>query len=98
MIQYNFEWNPNKAAANVKEHGISFELATEVFKDPLAISTYDDEHSEMEDRWATLGETQGKRYIVAIHTYTEHQDGTTTIRMISARDATKHEIRQYEEN
>ena len=55
MINYNFEWNHQKAKSNVTKHGISFEESATVFKDPIAISIYDDEHSINEERWITLG-------------------------------------------
>jgi hypothetical protein len=50
MINYNFEWDPNKARSNQVKHGISFEEAATVFRDPQALSIFDDEHSSNEDR------------------------------------------------
>ena len=49
MINYNFEWDPNKARLNQVKHGISFEEAATVFRDPQALSIFDDEHSSNED-------------------------------------------------
>ena len=54
---YHFEWDPTKAHTNVAKHGVTFQRATLVFRDPLALSLYDAEHSDTEDRWATLGLT-----------------------------------------
>ena len=55
-MQYNFEWDPNKAKSNIKKHGVKFELAANVFKDPLMLTLFDEAHSEGdEERWNTLG-------------------------------------------
>ena len=53
-MQYNFEWDPEKAKTNRKKHKVRFEHAATIFKDPKAISIYDNEHSRNEDRWITL--------------------------------------------
>ena len=95
-MQYNFEWEPVKARANVNKHGVSFEEASSVFKDPMALTIFDDDHSSDEDRWITLGSASRKCYVVVVHTYRDEVGATVTIRMISARLATKHEIKQYE--
>ncbi|HLB31908.1 MAG TPA: BrnT family toxin [Gammaproteobacteria bacterium] len=57
-MEYDFEWDANKARTNFRKHRISFIQATSVFKDPLAVSIIDDEHSETEERWITLGQTR----------------------------------------
>ena len=54
-MQYNFQWDPRKAESNTKKHGVSFEQATEIFLDALQLTVFDDEHSETEERWFTLG-------------------------------------------
>ena len=96
-MQYNFEWNPDKARRNVSKHGVTFEQATEVFKDPVALTIYDEEESnESEDRWITLGQANGQHYLVVVHTYRQQNSDVVTVRLISARPATKHEIKQYE--
>jgi uncharacterized DUF497 family protein len=56
---YDFEWDPEKAQANVNKHGLNFERAATVFLDPLAITIPDGEHSETEVRWITLGKDAG---------------------------------------
>lgn len=97
-MQYNFKWDPNKAKSNIKKHGINFELAANVFKDPLMMTLFDESHSEGdEERWITLGKANFSKCVVVSHTYLDEESGTVTIRIISARPASKAEIRQYEE-
>jgi uncharacterized DUF497 family protein len=97
-MQYNFEWDPNKALINTRKHGVSFEEATQVFDDPMALTVFDNEESsDTEDRWVTLGQIGGKHYLVVVHTFRSTNEEAITIRLISARQATKHEIRQYEQ-
>jgi len=96
-LQYNFEWDPKKAALNLRKHKISFEDAAEVFLDPSAISIYDEEHSGLEDRWITLGKSSENVTLVVVHTFLEQGRNRFHIRMISARKATKKERKQYEE-
>ena len=96
-MQYNFEWDPVKAQANARKHGVTFEHATAVFKDPMALTIFDEDNSgEGEDRWVTLGRADGEHYLVAVHTYRHQDNEAATIRLISARSATRHEIKQYE--
>ena len=56
-MRYDFEWDVRKAKTNVRKHKISFERATEIFRDPNALSIVDEEHSEYEERWITIGWT-----------------------------------------
>jgi hypothetical protein len=95
-LNYYFDWNVKKSQTNLKKHKITFEKATEIFYDPLALSLYDDLHSEDEDRWITLGVTKSGTVIVVIHTYSELNSNNVKIRIISARKATKNEIKQYQ--
>jgi len=95
-LQYNFEWDPYKAKQNLRRHKVSFERAAEVFLDPLAISIYDEEHSLDEDRWITIGKEQTNLILVVVHTFHEENIDNCKIRLISARKATKKEIKQYE--
>jgi uncharacterized DUF497 family protein len=53
--QFDFEWDENKAAANIRKHGVSFELASSIFADPLLVSAADLEHGEAEERWFSVG-------------------------------------------
>lgn len=97
MLQYNFEWNPAKATSNLCKHGVSFEQAAEVFLDPLQLTLFDEEHSEDEERWITLGRVNTAGLLVVVHTFLEYfGNNAVTIRIISARLATRHEQKQYE--
>jgi uncharacterized DUF497 family protein len=94
-VQYNFDWDPAKARENLRKHGISFERAAQVFLDPSAISIYDEEHSDEEDRWVTLAKDKNETLLVVIHTFRELDSGHCSIRLISARRATRREGRQF---
>jgi hypothetical protein len=74
---------------------VSFERAAEVFVDPLAFSIYDEDSLD-EDRWITIGKEQTNLLLVVIHTFHEENIDNFKIRLISARKATKKEIKQYE--
>lgn len=82
---------------NYSKHKVSFRLATGVFRDPLSLSIYDDDHSENEERWVTLGRTEYGQYLVVIHTYETISATEIRIRIISARKADRQEIRDYED-
>lgn len=95
---YTFEWDPNKAVANRRKHGVGFEQAATVFRDALAVSIYDEDHSETEERWVTLGQAENGQLLVVVHSYHETSPSEAMVRIISARPATKHEQRQYEQS
>ena len=97
MTQYNFEWDPNKARSNTKKHGVRFEQAATVFHDPRMISLYDDEHSEIEDRWITLGMSASGGVLVVHHTFDESENDNVRVRVFSSRKAIPSEINQYME-
>lgn len=96
-MNYNFDWDPYKSKQNIKKHKISFEIATEIFQDFMAISLFDEEHSTKEDRWITIGKSINNQLIVIIHTFKIESNNQCLIRIISARKATKSEIKQYED-
>ena len=96
-MRYNFEWDPAKAKENLRKHKVSFERAATVFVDSHAISIFDEEHSQDEDRWITLGIDSGNILIVVSHTFRTVTESSSTIRIISARRATPKEVRNYEE-
>jgi uncharacterized DUF497 family protein len=96
-LRYNFEWDPAKAKENLREHKVSFERAATVFVDSHAISIFDEEHSQDEDRWITLGIDSGNILIVVSHTFRTVTESSSTSRIISARRATPKEVRNYEE-
>lgn len=87
-----FQWDPTKARKNLDKHGISFDEAASVFHDPLAATGADPDHSEGEERMVTFGLSSAGQLLVVAHT--ERGDA---IRIISARVATQHERRMYEE-
>ena len=86
-----FRWDSNKDRANRRKHGVSFEEATTVFGDALAMTIPDPDHSVGEERWTTLGRTSAGRLVVVNHT----EDGDI-VRIFSAREATTHERKRYE--
>ena len=89
-----FDWDAAKAASNARKHGISFEEAKSVFYDEFAIQFYDSENSELEeDRFLMLGLSSGSRILLVCHC---ERDSGNTIRIISARKATRKERRFYE--
>ncbi len=88
-----FEWDPRKAAANLRKHGISFEGATTALRDDLALTGRDPDHSTGEARYITFGVSSQGRLLVVSHT----QRGGL-VRIISARAATKSERKIYEES
>jgi uncharacterized protein len=87
-----YEWDPAKAAANVKKHRVSFEEAASVFLDVSALTFWDPDHSAGEDREITIGRSVQQRILFVAHSALEDR-----IRIISARRATNRERRQYEE-
>jgi len=88
-----FEWDPDKAAANVKRRRISFDEAASVLEDPLSTTFPDEAHSEEEMRFLTIGTSLRGRVLVVAHT--ERND---TLRIISARRATRREREFYEQS
>lgn len=94
MSELRFEWDQRKSAANQRKHGISFEEATTVFADEHALVVDDPEHSADEERFILLGMSAAVRALVVCHCYRESED---TIRIISARKATRKERSTYAE-
>jgi uncharacterized protein len=91
-FRLNFDFDPAKAASNLKKHGVSFAEAQTVFDDPLASTLPDDQHSNDEARQITVGLSSSHRLLFVVYTET-----TTRIRLIGARVATAVEKEQYEE-
>ena len=87
-----FEWDPRKAASNLAKHDVSFEEAATAFGDPLSISIHDASHLNLEPRFVLLGLSRPGRLLVVVHTERGH-----TIRLLSARQATRKERHSYEE-
>ena len=87
-----FEWDPRKAVANARKHGVSFDEASTAFSDEQALVIPDPDHSKDEDRFILLGLSVALRLLVVIHCFREDDD---VIRIISARKATKQESKDY---
>ena len=95
-MNFDFDWDPNKAASNKIKHGVTFEQAATVLLDALALTVFDSAHSDYEERWFTLGMSQDAQLLAVAHTYAATGPDSATIRIISAREATRTERRQYE--
>ncbi|MGO9262227.1 MAG: BrnT family toxin [Bryobacteraceae bacterium] len=91
------EWDSAKAEANVRKHGVSFNLASTVLRDPLSVTTLDEVHGELEERWITVGRAVTGECLVVAHTWIELDANTAKARIISARRAENSERREYEE-
>ena len=87
-----FLWDPRKAAANERKHGVGFQEATTVFDDPLSVTIPDPDHSLEEQRFLLLGLSNRRRLLVVAHS-----ERGESIRIISARRANRRERRTYEE-
>jgi uncharacterized DUF497 family protein len=95
-FEYQFEWDPIKAQQNAHKHrGITFERGASVFRDPHALSLYDADHSDQEERWVTLGIDETGVLLVVCHTYQGTGKMSARIRIISTRKATHREMSQY---
>ena len=89
-----FEWDPVKAKSNIQKHGVSFDEAVTVFKDPLAYIFDDATHSKQEHREIIIGMSTLRRTLLVC--FVERIENT--VRIISARPATRQEIKDYEKN
>ncbi len=87
-----FEWDPAKAASNLRRHRVAFTEAATVFADTLSVTIYDPDHSKTEERWIIMGRSKEGRLLMVAHT-----DRGGQIRIISARELTKSEREAYEE-
>jgi uncharacterized DUF497 family protein len=88
----SFEWDADKSKSNERKHRVSFDEASTVFADPHALTIYDPDHSDEEDRYLSLGYSDRNRLLVV--SFTDRED---RIRIISARIASRRERKQYEE-
>lgn len=87
----NFSWDMNKSKTNYNKHGVTFSEASTIFGDPLSITILDKEHSGYEERLIIIGCSLNMEILVVAHT-----DNDNSVRIISARKATKQERKQYE--
>ena len=88
----SFEWDKKKARSNAKKHGVTFDEASTVFGDGFSLTIRDPVHSEVEERFVTIGSSHRGKLVVVVHT--ERGDN---IRIISARPANRREPKAYEE-
>jgi uncharacterized protein len=95
-FHYQFEWAKAKTKQNARKHRVAFERAATVFLDANSLSLFDEQHSENEERWITLGLDRTGTLLAISHTYREENETMARIRLISARKATKHEAKQYQ--
>ena len=95
-MKTEFEWDPEKAAANKLKHGVSFQSAIRTFHDPHCLLELE-RHMEGEERWQTVGMADGQFLLMVVHTNYEFDD-LEIVRIISARLATNPERRRYEKN
>lgn len=86
-----FEWDDHKEKINITKHGLDFETAARVFEDENRLEMYDEEHSEYEDRYITIGLIDDIMCVIMV-VYTEREEA---VRIISARKATKQEREMY---
>ncbi len=91
-MPYHFEWDAEKAATNLRKHGVSFDEAVTAFGDPLSVLLPDPDHSVSEERWLVLGLSSAARLLVVAFV-----DRPPRTRIISARLATRRERISYEE-
>jgi uncharacterized protein len=87
-----FSWDPRKAVANLRKHGVAFEEASTAFGDPLSITVPDPDHSADEERFVLIGVSNQQRLLVVIHGERSEEE----VRLISARLANRRERRDYE--
>ena len=92
MTRVEFEWDPAKAAANRRKHGVTFEEAASAFADEHGLLIADPDHSDDESRFVLLGMSAQARVLVVVHCY---RTDDAVIRIISARRATRRERHQY---
>ncbi len=93
--QFQFEWDEHKAAANLRKHGVSFEIACTVFHDARLLTAADLEHSKIEERWFSVGSASNGTILSVVYLWSVPEPAVIEIRVISARKATETEIRFY---
>jgi uncharacterized protein len=95
---FEVSWDPRKAEANITKHGVTFAQAATVLLDPLHVTVFDAAHSHDEERWFTLGTSSEGKLLAVSHTYDQPEGSAQAkVRIISAREATRHERQQYED-
>lgn len=97
-MNYIFDWDPRKERKNIRKHKVNFWQAATIFRDPNQLSLFDDEHSDYEERWITMGIDQNGILQVVVHIFEPLSEGACRVRIISARRATSAETNQYRES
>lgn len=95
-LQLDITWDPLKAQSNIAKHGVTFVQAATVLLDALALTVFDAAHSQTEERWFTLGTSSEGKLLALSHTYQHTGPIHARVRIISAREATRRERQQYE--
>lgn len=94
-MAFVFDWDPEKAAENERKHAVTFAEAKSIFSDQNGLDVFDEEHSQVEDRFLRIGLSDSGRLLVAV--YAGDDSGPDTfVRLISARAATRSEVSQYQ--
>lgn len=96
--QLHFEWDAAKALSNEHKHGVAFTLAMSVFRDLRIQTMFDEDHSDFEARWISLGMASNGVLLVLVYTWTEVDAVNVNVRIISARKATAAEQGAYEDS
>ena len=91
-MKLSFEWDEEKAKANLKKHGVGFDEATTVFTNPFSLTIHDPDHSANEERYIDIGSSDKGRVLVVVYT-----ERSSNIRIVSCRKATPSERTLYEE-
>lgn len=94
---YRFDWDEVKAATNVRKHGVSFDLACTIFRDPRLLTVADLVHSETEERWFSIGCASNGRLLTVVYLWSDADPSAIKVRLFSARKATQAETLQYQE-
>jgi uncharacterized protein len=95
--EFQFDWDEAKATANQRKHGVTFELATSIFADPFLLTVPDEAHSANEERWFSIGRASDQSFLTVAYLW-EPGPRLTRVQLISARKATRREIRYYQES
>jgi hypothetical protein len=95
-LELDVTWDAAKAQVNIIKHSVTFAQAATVLLDPLALTVFDADHSETEDRWFTLGMSSDGKLLAVAHTYQPSESDRIRVRIISARKAKRPEREQYE--
>ncbi len=97
-VIYKFEWDKSKASINLVKHKVSFDEGKTIFTDPFLITLPDEEHSEKEDRFISIGTSKNEKILLVVHLEKQLTTKNILIRIISCRKATPAERKLYEES